>query len=284
LAVASVGTRPGPGSLTWRCAADARGLLLAPAALILQVAHPVVGAAVAEHSDFTTEPWTRLIHTIRSVDRLVFGAAPVAAAEGRRLRRLHAGIRGVDPAGRPYHGLDPDAYAWVHLTLVRFLVDVQRLLGAPLTGAEQEALYLEWRQVGVVLGIAEIRLPSTWADFGRYFDDTVEHTLEATSSVQDVLAAVARPKKPFALLPGVAWQPVADRAGDLSLLLTIGTLPASLRARIGVSWTDHDQECFDRRARRLRTVCSLLPPPLRTFPPAMPYMVRAKLRTRSWPG
>src|SRR5437588_236302 len=86
--VAGAGRRPpaagpGPGSLTWRCASDTRGVLLAPAALILQVAHPVVGAGVFEHSTFRTDPWVRLARTVRSVNRLVFASAPTAAAESQ---------------------------------------------------------------------------------------------------------------------------------------------------------------------------------------------------------
>ena len=199
--------RPGRGSLTWRCAADSRSLFLAPAALLLQVAHPVVGAGVTQHSNFTAAPWTRLIRTMRSVDRIVFGPEDVAVAEGGRLQRLHAGIRGVDDAGRAYHGLDPSAYSWVHLTLFQLFVDVQRVFGPPLTPAEEQVLYLEWRQVGRLLRIRDDHLPPTWADFRCHFEITVERVLEANQAVEDVLAAVARPKKPVPALPGRLWDP-----------------------------------------------------------------------------
>ncbi len=38
---------------------DIRVLLYLPAALVLQVAHPAVGAGVDEHSVFRTDPWGR---------------------------------------------------------------------------------------------------------------------------------------------------------------------------------------------------------------------------------
>lgn len=271
--------RPGRGSLTWRCAADSRGLLLAPAALLLQVAHPVVGAGVAQHSNFTTAPWTRLIRTMRSVDRIVFGPEDVALAEGGRLQRLHAGIRGVDDAGRAYHGLDPSAYSWVHLTLFQLFVNVQRVFGPPLTPAEEQVLYLEWRQVGRLLRIRDDHLPPTCADFHRHFEITVERILEANQAVEDVLAAVARPKKPIPALPGRLWDPPAGRAGDVILLLSVGTLPASLRRRIGLPWTADDDARFNRQVRRLRTLFSVVPAPLLRLPPTMPYLARGRL----WP-
>jgi uncharacterized protein (DUF2236 family) len=253
--------------------------LLAPATLILQVAHPVVGAGVTEHSGFTTAPWSRLLRTIMSVNRVVFAPAATAEAESERLRRLHAAIRGTDNAGRPYHALDPDAYAWVHLTLVHFFVDVRRILGRPLTPAQLDALYLEWRQVGRLLGVREDRLPPDWTAFSHYFDDMVTHTLEANQAVEDVLTAVAHPKKPWGMLPAAAWEPVAGRAGSLSYLLAVGTLPPALRERIGLRWTGRDQANLERQAARLRMAFAVLPWPLLTLPPALPYMVRARLGT-----
>jgi uncharacterized protein (DUF2236 family) len=189
---------------------------------------------------------------------------------------MHSRIRGIDAAGRPYHALQPEAYAWVHLTLVHLFAEVRRLLGPPLSPAEKEELYAEWRQVGRLLGIRDAYLPSDWAAFRRYFDDTVEHTLESNDAVEDVLAAVARPQKPLALLPSAAWVPLAARVGDLCLLLTVGTLPAPLRERIGLPWTGRDAATLDRQAGRLRALFSVLPAPLFTLPPAVPYMVRAR--------
>jgi uncharacterized protein (DUF2236 family) len=273
------GPRPGRRSLTWRCAADSRALLLAPSALLLQVAHPVVGAGVAAHSNFRAAPWTRLIRTMRSVDRIVFGPEDIAVAEGRRLLRVHAGIRGVDDAGRAYHGLDPAAYAWVHLTLVQLFVDVQRLFGPPLTPSEEQVLYLEWRRVGRLLRIRDEHLPPTWADYRCYFERTVERVLESNRAVEDVLAAVARPKKPGSLIPGRAWDPLAERAGHLVLLLSVGALPPSLRPRIGVPWTAADDERFEHQVRRLRALFAVVPQPLLHVSPVMPYLVRARLWT-----
>jgi uncharacterized protein (DUF2236 family) len=274
------GPRPGRGSLTWRCAGDSRGLFLAPAALLLQVAHPVVGAGVTQHSNFTAAPWSRLIRTMRSVDRIVFGPEDVAIAEGGRLQRLHSGIRGVDEAGRPYHGLDPAAYAWVHLTLFQLFVDVQCVFGPPLTPSEEQSLYLEWRQVGRLLRIRDDQLPPTWADFRRLFEMTVERVLETNQAVEDVLAAVARPRRPVPVLPGSLWDAMAGRAGGVVLHLSVGTLPPSLRQRIGVPWTADDDARFERQVGRLRATFSVVPGPLLQLSPAMPYLARARLRPR----
>jgi uncharacterized protein (DUF2236 family) len=276
--------RPGPGSLTWRCAADTRGLLLAPATLILQVAHPVVGAAVMNHSTFTAAPWSRLLRTLISVNRLVFGPDPVAWSESQRLRQLHTGIHGVDQTGRRYSALDPEVFAWVHLTLVHLFADVQGLFGPPLTAAELEQLYAEWRQIGRLLGVRDTEVPPNWAAFLRYFDDMVEGTLEANRAVAAVLATVAHPEKPFGLVPAIAWRPVAGRAGGVSLMFTVGTLPAALRERLGLSWTARDEASLNRQAAWMRAFFSVLPSPSLAFSPALPYRLRARLEAfASWP-
>ena len=116
----------GPGSEAWRLNREAMLLLGAgPRALLLQLAHPLVAAGVAEHSDFRSDPWARLSGTLRSYLRIVYGSAAVARDEIRRLGELHRGVRGdiVDASARERHGrrysaLDPELALWVHATLV----------------------------------------------------------------------------------------------------------------------------------------------------------------------
>ena len=84
----------GPDSLVWKMGFPRTGLLVAGRALMLQTAHPVVGAGVRDFSDFTRDPWGRLDRTLRSLQVQLFGG-PAALGEAERLRRLHRGIRGT---------------------------------------------------------------------------------------------------------------------------------------------------------------------------------------------
>lgn len=270
--------RPGPGSLTWRYASDSRATLLAPTALILQVAHPVVGAGVSQHSTFMNAPWTRLIRTVQSTNRLIFAGAGSAAAESARLRRIHAPIRGVDDAGRPYRALDADAYAWVHLTLAHAFVTAQQLFARPPDPDHLGRFYQEWRAVGAVLRLPPDRLPRDWASFEAYFDDMVDRTLEPTRAVADVLAALACPQPPVPAIPGALWRPAAQGAGHFTYWFVLGTMPPVLRDRLGVQWTSTDQRRFQRAVGWLRTAFSLTPPPLLFAPLSLPFLVRARLR------
>src|SRR5215472_17852656 len=57
----------GPGSLTWRIDREAAVFLAAGRALLLQLAHPWVAAAVAEHSRSLADPIGRFHRTFGAV-------------------------------------------------------------------------------------------------------------------------------------------------------------------------------------------------------------------------
>src|SRR6516225_6008584 len=111
------GVLVGPESVTWRIASDARLYFVPLYPLLLQVAHPTVSAGVRDFSDFEQRPWDRLLRTVDYVTMLVYGGQDAVAA-GRRLRALHKGFQGLREDGRRYYALEPEAYAWVHATLL----------------------------------------------------------------------------------------------------------------------------------------------------------------------
>src|SRR4051794_18954650 len=102
---------PQPGGPVWRAANDIRTMSTAGYALILQVAHPTVGAGVGQHSNFAADPWSRLLRTLDYVNGTIYGGPDLAAEIGRRVRGMHRSIKGVRPDGERYHALEPAAYA-----------------------------------------------------------------------------------------------------------------------------------------------------------------------------
>src|SRR5256884_9866425 len=93
---------PRPGSITWRRASDARLLIAAGYALLLQVSHPTVGAGVSEHSEFRRDPWGRLLRTLDYTYTMVYGGPPPAGGGGPPVPRLPPRIRRPAPHG-PAH-------------------------------------------------------------------------------------------------------------------------------------------------------------------------------------
>ena len=194
----------GPGAAAWYVSADTRFLLVAIRTLVLQVAHPMVGAAVAEHSVYKTDPYGRLWRTATSVIRQVFGGYRTAE-EGQRLLALHQDIKGVDQQGRRYSAMNPAAYVWVHASLFDAWRLFLRDYGPGLTDAQEVQLFDEWRRVGLLIGCQDRLLPQNVEEFDAYFDEMLP-TLENNEVVQDLLysAVKAPPLVPQALINAVS--------------------------------------------------------------------------------
>ncbi|MEZ4326798.1 MAG: oxygenase MpaB family protein [Polyangiales bacterium] len=262
----------GPESLAWRHAGDNLQLLMAGTTLVLQVSHPVVGAGVLQHSTFKTDPWGRLKRTTLWGLRLLYGGPEKAPKAGRELRELHRGIRGTDSKGRRYVALDPEAYAWVHLTTYYAMVTTQRLFGERPFTAEQEAqLYAEWLQQGRVLGIRDQDMPADVDAFAAYFDDMVQHRLEETELGRYLLdVSLSRVKKPPQLrhVPNAAWNAFYGTLGSWAKLATYATMPEALRATYGVRWDAPKARRFRALQRVVKGSLPILPARVRYLPPA----------------
>ncbi|WP_304523926.1 oxygenase MpaB family protein [Actinokineospora sp. PR83] len=257
----------GPASLTWRLMADARTALCGGRALLMQVAHPAVGAAVADHSTFRHDPWPRLWGTVNSALRLTYGG-PRAHTESTRLRTLHRDIRGVDAAGTRYHALDPDAYFWVHATLLDSALAAWRHFAVPLTEAEEAQVYREWRHLGRILGIPDHAMPRDHEGFRAHVEEKTA-TLTPNKSTEDVLHSLTGAVPPPAeWFPEPLWRRLSTRLGAHLTRLTLGTLPPPLRARLAVEWSTEDSLRFARQSDRIRRTMSALPTWARQYPAA----------------
>jgi uncharacterized protein (DUF2236 family) len=260
---------PGPQTISWQRASDARLPVAAGYALILQVSHPTVGAGVSEHSQFRSDPWGRLLRTLDYTYTMVYGGPRAAGEMGRRIRSFHRRIYGRAPDGQRYHALEPEAYAWVHATLAEAIVVAHERFARRLSPVQREQLWAEWRALGRLLGIRERDLPPDWRSFRDYFDAMVEQRLQHTAAVDEVLAALARPAPPdvvalYAPVWRVARLPLAHLLG----LTTVGLLPPALRRRFGIGWSVGKDIELRALGAALRAATPLTPSWLRTAGPA----------------
>ncbi|WP_432247039.1 oxygenase MpaB family protein [Streptomyces sanyensis] len=262
---------PPPGGVLWNLAGDVRALLMLPAALTLQVAHPAVGAGVDEHSVFRTDPWGRGERSLRSLQLWIYGGER-AAEEGRRLRELHRTIGGTDTRGRRYHALTPATYAWVHATGFPVYRHACRYLVRELTPVQERRLYAEWLQVGRVLGIRDRDMPATVEAFWPYWRRMLAEEVEATAVVRelvDVDAAVPPPDRgPRALraVLSVLWPVLLPPLARFRRFMTVGLMPPDARAALGLPWTPVQERRLRRFGRVLRLLVPLLPERLRYLP------------------
>ena len=249
-------------NVTRRVNAERLVVLGWPRAILLQLAHPLVAAGVADHSSFRRGKVTavvRLHHTIRAMLALTFGdeAARSRALEGIRAihRRVNGQLRepaGPFPAGTPYSAEDPELVLWVHATLLESIpLAYQRLVGT-LTATELDAYCDEAAAVAIDLGARPHEVPRTWLETRTYLDRMYAAGVATVSNpAREVAAALFSP--PF---------------GVVTRTFTIGLLPERLRVQYGYAWSEDDEKRLNRICAAAKTFRSVTPRVLAYWPDA----------------
>lgn len=235
--------------------------------LVLQVAHPTVGAGVRDFSDFEQRPWDRLLRTVDYVSLLVYGG-PAAAPAGRRLRDLHAHFQGIREDGARYSALEPEAYAWVHATLIETYIAGHARFGKPMRRDEIDRFYCEYRGLGRLIGVRERDLPDTWLEFCTYFDRVVTENLVRTEAVDRVLRSIGNAPAPPIPIPSLVWSAVRLPAARLLWLGGVGMMAPELRRRLRIDWSLLDEIQFRALSVASRSVTPVMPERLRVTGPA----------------
>jgi uncharacterized protein (DUF2236 family) len=259
----------GPDSLTWRINREGALLLGGGRALLLQVAHPLVAAGVAQHSNYREDPFGRLYRTLDTVTTIVFGSTPEAKEAAARLHRVHTRVKGEAEDGTPYEATDPTLIMWVHATLVDTSLLVYETYIGPVSHADRSRYYEEQKVLGEQYGVRYEDQPDTYDDFTDYFDQTVHGgTLQVTDALRDVAAATLRPRLPVP----VVGRPVIEYVN----LVTTALLPAWLREELGLPWGPMRVRLHAAQRSVIRRLIPVLPSLLRDFPPARSAERRAR--------
>ena len=259
----------GPGSAIWQVDREAAIFLGAGRALLMQLAHPWVATAVAEHSTALTNPVARFHRTLEIVFTLAFGSLDQALAAARRLHRRHTAITGTMPgtlgrypAGSPYMANELSALIWVHATLVETAAMARELVLPPLTPATRERYYDECRVLGALFGIAPDAQPRDWAAFGRYVEETIaSDRLAVGAAARDIGTAV---------LAGAGHIPVPRWYRDVTAFL----LPERLRVAYALPFGPREQRRAARALRTIRRLYPVLPTRLRYVGPYQEALAR----------
>jgi uncharacterized protein (DUF2236 family) len=203
----------GPRSITWQVNREAATFLGAGRALLLQLAHPWVAAAVEQHSDTVANPIGRFHRTFGTVFTMVFGTLGQSFEAARRLPRRHASITGTlpsaagaFPAGSFYCANQVSALRWVHATLAETAIMAYALVLPALTQEQRELYYAESRLFAALFGLPREHLARDWKDFSAY---TEAMTRSSTLTVTEQARAMAH-----RLLAGTdTWLPIQPGTG-----------------------------------------------------------------------
>ena len=236
----------GPRSIVRAMVAEPVTALLVQRALVMEVAHPKVAAAVVHHSHFQRRPLSRAWVTADAALRLVFGDATVARAAVRQIYGVHDRINGTldgagagpgteegarrggadgAPADQSYDAHDASLLLWVWATLVDTTETAFTRWVRPLEPLEADVFYAEMRGFARFLGIPDELLPAGRGAFSRY--------------VRAVLAGdgVGTSERSRALACQVLWfehRVVPSPIVRLERVLALATLDRDLLERLGL--------------------------------------------------
>jgi uncharacterized protein (DUF2236 family) len=245
----SSGLRPfPPDSAVRRVHSEGALLLGGGRALLMQIAHPAVARGVAEHSNYATERWKRLLRTLRPMYAIVFGNERQAAAAVEGLNGVHKRVRGVG-----YDALDADLLLWVLATLIETSLEMHARFVRPLTTSESAAYYADMCRVGLLLQVPEEHLPANLTAFRAYFEATV-----AGLRVSDDARGIADELLQRTPLNAAFMTPLR--------LITAGTLPPTLRQQYGLDWGNKREKALQTLESVSRAVVPHLPARLRQPP------------------
>ncbi len=219
---------------------DATLILGGGSAILLQVANPVVGAAVAEHSNFAHRPLSRLTNTLTFVYGTVLGTPAQQELVARFTRRAHARIPQAN---------DPQHQLWVAATLYQTAVQVYERVRAPLSPAVAQEVLSRYAVLGTALEVPPALWPATTELFDAYWTDAVARLDvgdDARQVAHDLFHPVTVPRWTRAVLP-------------LAALLTADLLGADLRSAFRMPWSRH-------RARRAAAAWAVIRVLVRVLP------------------
>jgi uncharacterized protein (DUF2236 family) len=264
----------GPASMTWRVDREAAVFLGAGRALLLQLAHPWVAAAVADQSRVFADPVGRFHRTFGVTFTMVFGSLDQALAVARKLYHRHEAVAGVLPqsagpfaAGSSYQANEVAALRWVHATLVETALLAHELVLPPLSEGERERYWSEARLYAALFGIPPESLPSDWASFVAYNEAMVaSDVLTVSAPARDIAQQIFSGK-----VTGVR-PPLWYRA------LTAQLLPERLREAFKLPLGEAEQASAARAVRWIQRLYPLLPRRLRTVGPCQEAEERLKGR------
>lgn len=245
----------GPDSLSWKINRESALFLGAGRAALLQLAHPWVAAALADHSTVMARPIARFHNTFRIVFTMIFGSLDQTLAAARHLHTLHTRIRGELPEnvaayqrGSRYEANETGALRWVYATLVESALMAHECVLGTLPAAERERYYAESRTLAGLFGIPRQALPETWEQFAAYNLDMHASSLLGVSGGARKMAEN--------LLSGAgSWihPPLWYRA------LTTEWMPPRFREEFGLKFDDAEKRQAERARRWLPRIYPRIP-------------------------
>jgi uncharacterized protein (DUF2236 family) len=261
----------GPESLTWKYFGDSRIAFVIGQAFVLQIAHPIIDAAVETQSSYKQDPWGRAQRSFKYLWPVVYSCPEEARQAGAFLRSWHNKIKGISAKGVAYDAVDPGAYTWVHATAYDAMVRLAEWIdGKPLADDKLDQLYEEWKTLGRLLGCAEEEMPSSRSAFQDYYAHMLQHRLEYTDSVDYWVGKtfIQHLTPPMRWIPETIWRvSMKPLSGVFDIILRV-SLPKSFKNRFGISTSPAEERLYRSLIKIANAIWPVLPLRLQYVPHA----------------
>ncbi len=237
-----------------------------PRALLMMAAHPVAFEGFFNSTGALDDPYARLRRTAVVMDEIIWGSRAKADAYCARVRAAHARVRGVTPAdagpfpaGTPYAADDPELLLWILACLVDAADLMYRAYVGPLSRAERDGLWQDYRVVGRCFGLRPEEMPADIEAFDAYVAATVRRLWVTPGARELGRRIVLEVPVPLAAVP------LREAVNQL----TVGLLPRRVRRGYGLRWDPARALALKANQEYVRrVVLPLLPGRVRKVPSA----------------
>jgi uncharacterized protein (DUF2236 family) len=192
----------GPGSVTWRIMGEPIVWVAGFRALYLQALHPRTMRGTWQNTAFADpkQAWGRFARTTAFVRVRTFGTTVEVARAGRRIRKIHASLTGLDTDGTRFPIDEPEQLLWVHCGEIASYVDIARRSGMPLCRHDLDRFVDEQRKSAAIIGLDPADVPASVGELDAYYD-VMRPKLYACPEAKKALRLSFNPAVPRLLLP-----------------------------------------------------------------------------------
>ncbi|HEX2312365.1 MAG TPA: oxygenase MpaB family protein [Thermomonospora sp.] len=270
----------GPGSVTWRVMGEPVLIVGGLRALLLQALHPRSMWGTAQNSRLMDPQaaWSRLGRTVEFVRVRTYGSLEEVDRAGRRVRRLHSRMTGLDlRTGEAFPIDDPENLLWVHMGEVDSYLDIARRAGVGLSEEDADRFVDEQRRAAQVVGLDPADVPASVAEMREYYA-RMRPRIWACREARDGLRRLFNPAVPRPLLP---LKLAAPGIG----MLVVSTLPRWARRMYGLPGLPTSDLAATLTLQAMHRGSQVVPERLRYSPDARRarrLIAEFEEQTRSW--